>query len=260
MRYPIAREGAEVDATGNVTVWGSLCSGRCVIGAEPVPLFQVPPPHRSGHRRRRRWANPSPGLIFRPASATIGEVSLYVSTLRHRFSPTHLAIFFNPNPSYDLRQHRPRPTPTRDCRVSASGRPRRLVGRIAVGLHQRRREPEAAGGRPAVSRSSFPAAAPSTGGSTPAARSSGNCCCGPPSPKASSTSTSKTTWPRRSGGSAAPSGSSACMTSAKRPTISTRSTAGFAGSIPTSSRSRRWPTIRTTTCGCSSWSGAARCR
>ena len=105
------------------------------------------------------------------------------------------------------------------------------------GLHQRRGEPAAAGGRPALPGDRH---LPPRGrrrqvhrqrGAAAVVVADGDCRGG---------------GVRRSGGghclgrfrvSAAPSGSSACTTSARRPTTSTRSTAGCASSIPTSSRS-----------------------
>ena len=51
---------------------------------------------------------------------------------------------------------------------------------------------------------------------------------------------------------------SACTISARRPTTWRRSTRGCAGWIRTSSRSARWPTTRTTTCGCCNWCGESK--
>ena len=174
----------------------------------------------------------------RSLGSEVISISSHVRTIRH----------------HDLRQHWPRPAPARDCRAPAPGRAGGPAGRTAAGLHQRRGEPQAAAGRPALpgghhlpprarrrqvhrQRGAAAAAAADRHRRGRRVRRPG-----------------RRRRRRRSRVSARPSGSSACTTSARRPTTSTRSTPGCASSTPTSSRSPRWPTIRTTTCGCCSWS------
>ena len=140
-----------------------------------------------------------------------------------------------------------------DGRASASGRTGRRTGRVAAGLHRARRQSEAAAGRsPLPGHRHLPPRRRTAGKWDGQRGGTADAAAQPRSPRASSTSI----WRRTSPATIPRFGKTKRIVSfhnfRETPDNLDEIHAAWPAWTPTSSRSPRWPTTRTTTCGCCS--------